>query len=71
MQNIHVSRYSNPESVGYQGTVEPEDRSWIVFVKLDGSPSLWRRTESELGDGKTDGRYVNVALDSRHPSLAP
>lgn len=43
MQNIHVNRYQSPNS--YQGCIEPEDRSWIVFVRNDGLATFWRRTE--------------------------
>lgn len=46
MQNIHVKRYSQPDAVGYSGAIEPEDRSWILFVPADGStPQLWQRSE--------------------------
>ena len=32
MQNIIVGRYSNPDNVGdWEGWIEPEDKSWIVF----------------------------------------
>jgi hypothetical protein len=37
MSNIEVGRYDDPESVGWQGWVQPEDRSWILYVKTDGS----------------------------------
>ena len=60
MQNIHVKRYSNPEAVGFQGSIEPEDRSWIVFIRNDGETSFWRRTEAEASVGRTDSRYANV-----------
>jgi len=41
MQNIHVKRYNHPQSVGYSGTIEPEDGSWILFVPADGgTPEL-------------------------------
>jgi len=35
MQNIHIKRYNHPQDVGYQGTIEPEDGSWILFIPLD------------------------------------
>lgn len=41
MQNVTVHRYQNPEAVGWQGYIEPADRSWIVFVALDGTPVLF------------------------------
>lgn len=35
--NLTIRHYSDPQSVGFLGTIEPEDKSWIVFVALDGS----------------------------------
>lgn len=40
MCNITVSRYDHPESVGYQGWIEPENGSWVVFVDLNGQPFI-------------------------------
>jgi len=34
--NITVGRYDKPSEVGYQGWIEPEDRSWIAFVDGEG-----------------------------------
>lgn len=66
MQNIHISRYADPIAVGFQGTVSPEDRSWIVFVANDGEATLWRRTSPHLPNppstGDTDTTYVDVEL---------
>ena len=44
MQNIQVRRYSRPDRVGYQGTVEPEDNSWVLFIPNKGLPQLWARS---------------------------
>ena len=38
MGNVKVTRYDKAAEVGWQGYVEPEDRSWIVFVHQDGHP---------------------------------
>lgn len=47
VQNIEVGRYEQPEAVGYQGWIEPADRSWIVFIDLDGKPVVFdSRTDS-------------------------
>lgn len=43
MGNITIGNYENPEAVGYRGWISGDD--WIVFVKLDGTASLF-----ELGD---------------------
>ena len=41
MQNIHVRRYKDAHN--FQGSVEPEDRSWIVFIDKDGHATFWRK----------------------------
>jgi len=43
MQNIHVRRYKDAHN--FQGSVEPEDRSWIVFIDKDGHATFWRKGE--------------------------
>ena len=55
MQPIHVRRYE--KLTEWAGTIEPEDRGWILFVASDGKPSLWVRDgESRDGD-KTESSY--------------
>jgi hypothetical protein len=41
MGNITVGRYDTPASVGYQGWIEPDDRTWVAFVDNDGSPTVF------------------------------
>jgi len=42
MVNIKVGRYSNSETRKFwQGWIEPEDLSWIVFIDADGSPTVF------------------------------
>lgn len=48
MQNIAVHRYTNPET-GWQGWVEPDDLSWIIFVDDDGRVVLFDKRDSETG----------------------
>jgi hypothetical protein len=48
MQPIHVSRYKSPNT--FAGYIEPEDRSWIVFVDAKGLATFWRRTEVQMKD---------------------
>ena len=40
MDKITIKRY-DPSVAGYQGTIEPEDRSWIVYVGIDGVPLFY------------------------------
>lgn len=41
MQNIKVGRYEHPDSTGYLGWIEPEDASWIAFVRDDHVPEVY------------------------------
>lgn len=41
MKPIHVKRYDNPKSIGWAGYIEPDDKSWIAFVDLDGRPKVY------------------------------
>lgn len=42
MQNITVGRYTHPETQEYwQGWLEPDDKSWIMFIAADGSPTVF------------------------------
>lgn len=58
MQQIHVKRYEST-AAGYAGTIEPEDRSWVLFIANDGTPSLYIGVTSESEDGKTEHGYVS------------
>jgi len=49
MVNITVGRYSEPALVGYQGWIEPDDRSFIAFVANDGSPVVFLNRDPETG----------------------
>lgn len=62
MQNIVVGRYTKvPEAPPgavqvadeWQGWIEPEDRSWIVFVEHDGTPHVFLNRD-EAGGVITD-----------------
>lgn len=60
MQQIHVKRYEDPKTVHYQGSVEPEDRSWALFIDEAGTPSLFVRVALTEGEAQTDHALVNV-----------
>lgn len=60
MQQIHVKRYEDPKAVHYQGLVEPEDRSWTLFIDKDGAPSLFVRVSMSPEEGKVEHGLINV-----------
>ena len=62
MQNIHVIRYQTPQQIGYQGCVEPDDRSWLVFIDSNGDASFWRRCEYEEDDHSVHHGYIDAEL---------
>lgn len=77
MPNIHVQRYASPST--FAGNIEPEDRSWIVFVAVNGEATFWRRSKrTKLGE-KTEHVYVDAELpthvidgiDTAEPSQPP
>jgi len=49
MGNITVGRYDNPAEVGYQGWIEPDDRSWVMFVGTDNVPAAFLNRDPETG----------------------
>lgn len=50
MQNITVGRYSTtPEPGEYAGWIEPEDRSWLLFVRTDHSVEMYLDRDPETG----------------------
>lgn len=49
MQNITVGRYKNPQNVGWAGWIEPEDKSWIAFVDLEGHPVFFLCRDPNTG----------------------
>jgi len=49
MQNIIVGRYAYPEFTGWAGWIEPEDHSWIVFVRSDHSVEVYLNRDPVTG----------------------
>lgn len=50
MCNITVTRYPDPEAVGgWQGYIEPDDRTWIAFVRSDGQPVVFLDRDPATG----------------------
>jgi len=51
MSNIKIGRYAVVETDGeWTGFVEPEDRSWIIFLNHEGKPGLyWSQRDPDGG----------------------
>ncbi len=50
MGNIKVGRYSNSETKKFwQGWIEPEDNSWIMFIDAEGMPTVYLNRDSNTG----------------------
>jgi hypothetical protein len=49
MDNVKVGRYDHPDSVGWLGWIEPEDKSWIMFIGLDHRPVVYLDHDPETG----------------------
>ena len=50
MQDIKVGRYDHPSAQEHwQGWIEPEDRSWIIFVAANGELIGFLNRDPETG----------------------
>lgn len=50
MGNIKVGRYASPDTQKYwQGWIEPEDRSWIMFINASGEPVVYLNRDPHTG----------------------
>jgi hypothetical protein len=53
--NIIVGHYSQttPDGkdtgIGYDSWVEPEDKSWILYLTNEGKPQLWTQRDADGG----------------------
>lgn len=48
MGNILVGRYKTPNE--YLGWIEPEDLSWILFVRKDHTVEVYLERDQETGE---------------------
>lgn len=63
MLNVKIGRYSHPSvTEDYAGWIEPEDRSWIVFLGPDGTPAIYYPVRDATGGVVGEG----IPLDSVH-----
>lgn len=48
MTNINVHRYGD-QTKGWQGWVEPDDLSWILFIDDEGKPYFYGKRDPDTG----------------------
>lgn len=48
METINIKRYDS-DSVGYQGYIEPADKSWILYIGKDGAPLFFPHRKDDGG----------------------
>lgn len=67
MQNIHVKRYETPGL--WAGQIEPEDRSWVLFIDSDNEATFWRKCEIPEGGAKSaePGKVIHCYIDAELP----
>ncbi len=56
MPYIHIGRYEARDQTAYAGYLEPEDRTWILFIKRDGTPVLFTDRDPVTGAVKSLGQ---------------
>lgn len=48
MGNIEIHRYPYPTQT-YGGYLEPDDKSWIIYLDMDGKPCVYWPERDESG----------------------
>lgn len=48
MQDIKIERYNTPNA-SWGGNIQPEDRSWIIFLDPNGCPSMYWSERDDSG----------------------
>lgn len=49
MQNISIQRYSHPQPGGWAGCIEPDDRSWILYIHSEGWTVFFGKRDPNTG----------------------
>lgn len=49
MKTAKFYAYSNPQDVGYIGWIEPDDKSWIMFVGIEGEFHFYGKRDKDGG----------------------
>lgn len=72
MGNVKIGRYEH-ESVSkeFSGWIEPEDKSWIIWLNADGKPTVYYPERDEdggvIGEGiPLDLPIVEAILEMHH-----
>jgi hypothetical protein len=48
MLNVKVHRYADT-SHGFAGWIEPDDKSWILFIPVSGEPQFFSKRDPVTG----------------------
>lgn len=58
MGNVKIGRYDHPSvTADYSGWIEPDDKSWIIFLGSDGKPLVYYAEREESGAVVGDGEW--------------
>lgn len=49
MKNISVQRYAPSAGHGFSGCIEPEDRSWVLFIRDGGDAVFFSKRDPKTG----------------------
>ena len=63
MQNVVISRYreGSQSKRAWEGSIEPEDRSWILFIPVDGAaPQLYLHRDIGAKEGEEREFHPNI-----------
>lgn len=64
MPRIKIRRYNSELQDHWLGWIEPEDKSWILFIDAEEKPVFFGKRDPETGAVITDGEIgINVPLE--------
>lgn len=70
MDKITIKRY-DPNTAGYQGYIEPADKSWILYIGVDGSPLFFPHRAADGGVLCEPAGPHNVERVERSVAVSP
>lgn len=49
MKNISIQRYASDAGHGFSGCIEPEDKSWVLFIHANGATYFYGTRDPQTG----------------------